>query len=401
MQNLFKTRIKSHPIKIMQFWGGVPQSPNSKWLRTLRVVEKCVERGWESAIVFSERPQSHNLIDPFLDAGAEILIHQRPPSSINLNAIFKTYRFLRRHPCDLIHCHNRPVVTLMAATLNHVPVRIWSKLAMSSYYEENKSPKGIHKLQLNMRLSCFCSDKILCISQPVLSELAKLCNSVEKKSLIGGVGFDLEMYSSGNSKNVREEFLLSKNDLVLVSVGHSVPVKGWDILLQAYSKFQIDYPQSKLFLVGSTELDYEKETFKFLKQMIESLSLQNQVIFTGKRHDIPNILATADIYVQPSRSEGLCGALIEALAAGLPCIASNVGGIPDAIHNGTNGLLFERENVNGLSEMMLNLAQNPVFRKKLASNATSSVERYKLDTVTNSIIQIYKDLLSMRDLLIT
>jgi glycosyltransferase involved in cell wall biosynthesis len=384
------------PIKIIQFWGGVPQSPNSKWLRTLRLVQKCSEQGWKSAVVFADKPQSHDLIVPFLDAGAEILVHQRPPSSLNLDAIIKTYRFLRRHPCDLIHCHNRPAVPLLAAALNRVPIRVWSRLAMSSFYEENKRPTGVHKLQLNIRLSCFFSDKILCISQPVLDELTTLCHSIVKKSVVGGVGFDLESYSSGVPNNIREEFSLSENDLVLVSVGHAVPVKGWDILLLAYSKFQRYFPQSKLLLVGSTELEHEKDFSQSLRQLLETLSLQKNVFFTGKRDDIPDILAVADIYVQPSRSEGLCGALIESLAAGLPCIASNVGGIPDVIQDGKNGLLFERDDVNGLVERMLSLAQNPIWRTTLSSNALPSVQHYGLERVTDAIIETYKDLLTNR-----
>jgi len=383
----------------MQFWGGVPLFPNSKWLRTLRLVQKCVERGWKTKVVFSQHPHKPDLAEPFLDAGAEILIHQRSPGSLKLGALLKTYHFLRRHPCDLIHCHNRPVIPLLASTLNNVPVRVWSKLAMSSHYEENSTPKGVHKLQINSRLSCFFSDKILCISQPVLNELLYLSESMRDKLVVGGVGFDFHLYASGKPENIRKEFALSVNDLILVSVGHAVPVKGWDILLRAYAQFLKKIPQSKLLLVGGIEQSHEKETLQLLLHLIETLSLNNQVILTGKRSEIPDFLATADIYLQPSRSEGLCGALIEALAAGLPCIAANVGGIPDVIQDGKNGLLFEREDVNGLAEKMLSLAQNFNLRQNFSRNALSSVQHYELETVTDTILTIYSELLTKRGVL--
>ncbi len=386
-QNLFDKQ--SHPIRVMQFWGGVPQSPNSKWQQTLRIIKKCSERGWKSIVVFSEAPQSNELIDPFLHAGADILIHQRLPNSLNLHAIMATYRFLRRHPCDIIHCYARSIAPLLAATFHRVPVRIWSKLGMSSYYAKGTTPTGIHKLQLNLRLSCLLSDKIFCIAQSVENELTSLSPSIEKKTVIGGAGIDLELYSSGSPANIRNEFSLSKNNLIIASVGHAVPVKGWDILLQAYSKFQKIVPQSKLLLIGSTETDQENETLKLIMQLIKALSLEKNVVLTGKRHDIPNILAASDIYVQPSRSEGLGLALIEALAAGLPCVASNVGGIKDIIRNGKNGLLFEREDVNELAESMLRLANDSVLQEKLSKNTLQSVQHYGLETVTDAIINVY------------
>lgn len=384
------------PIHIMQFWGGVPQTPNSRWRQTLRVVEKCSERGWKSTLVLSDRPQLPALMDPFLKAGSEILVHQRQPNTLKLNAIINTYKFLHKHPCDLIHCYNRPAIPLLAAVLNKVPVRIWSKLSMSSSYEEATPPIGIHKLNLNIRLTCFAVNKILCNAQPVLDELIGLLNSITHKSVVMRDGFDLDFYAAGCPGIIRNEFSLSTHNLVLVSVGHAAPVKGWDILIKAYAKFQKYFPQSKLLLVGSTELDGEKEISKLLMHQIETLSLQKNVIFTGKRNDIPDILAGADIYVQPSRSEGFCGSLIEALVAGLPCIASNVGGIPDFLHCGENGLLFEREDINGLTKRMLSIAQNRVLREKLSNNAPFSVQPYQLEAVTDSIINTYKELLTNR-----
>jgi len=389
------------PIRIMQFWGGVPQSPNSKWLQTLRIIEKCAQKGWKNIIVFSEKPQSQDLINPFLDAGAKILFHQRPPSSFNVRAIFNTTKFLHHHPSDVIHCYNRPFTPLIAATFNHIPARIWSRLSMSTSYKENIPPTGVHKLQLNLRLSCLLSHKVICIAQPVLQELTDLSNAIKKKSTIIGGAINLKQYSSGSPANIRKEFSLSIKDFLIISVGHAVPVKGWDILIIAYAKFQQSFPQSKLLLVGSIELDHEKETLQSLIHLIKTLSLTKNVILTGKRNDIPDFLAAGDIYIQSSRSEGLCGALIEALAAGLPCIASNVGGTKDAIHNGKNGLLFEREDINELTERMLTLAQNIELRKKLASNALPSIQHYDLETVTDNIINIYNELLTNRGLLKT
>ena len=383
----------------MQYWGGVPKSPNSKWLRTLRIVEKCTECGWKNAVVFSEKPHSADLMEPFLDAGADMLLHNSPPGSINLNAILDTYRFLHLHPCDLFHCHNRPANPLLAAALNRVPVRFWSRLAMSSNYERGVRPIGIHKLQPNLRLSCFLSDKILCVSQPVLDELIGLCRFVKNKSAVVGAAVDLDFYSSGCSNNIRKEFFLSKDHLIFVSIGHAVPVKGWDVLLRAYAKFQKSFPRSRLLLVGSIDDAVEKDTLQLLQQLIQEFSLNENVILTGKRNDIQNILASADIYIQSSRSEGLCGALLEALAAGLPCIASNVGGTTDVIRSRENGLLFEREDVDGLVKKMLILAQHTDLREKIAANAFPSVQRYRLETVTDVIVKIYSELLISRGLI--
>ena len=100
--------------------------------------------------------------------------------------------------------------------------------------------------------------------------------------------------------------------------------------------------------------------------MIEELSIQKYIKLVGIRDDVKDLMKEADIFVLPSRYEGLSVAMIEAMACGLPIIASDAPGINPYIMNGVNGLLFPIEDHNELSKNIIKLANNKKLRKKLS-----------------------------------
>ncbi len=390
---------KARPIRVMHFWGGVPQSQNSKCLQTIRIVEKCVERGWKCDVVLSEIPQSRSLVDPFLNAGAEILIHPRTPGSLNVGAIVEVYRFMCRHPPHLMHCHNRPAVPLVAAVLSRVPVRIWSRLAMSSIYEQGAATLWKKKVHVNIWASFFLAHEVLAISKSVSEELIKICKFKKEKIHILGRGVDFGIYQSGNSSRIKNEFCFKDEDFIFLTVGHAVPVKGWDILVKAFSKVCSKFSNAKLVLIGSNAMTNERETFSYVSGLAKELGISERVIFPGRREDIPDFFAACDIYIQPSRSEGLCSALVEALSAGMPCIAANVGGMPDLVIHDYNGFLFEREDIDGLARCMLILAEKQEVREGFSRVAAMSVDQLQLERVVEKTLEIYENLLIAKNIL--
>jgi len=147
-------------------------------------------------------------------------------------------------------------------------------------------------------------------------------------------------------QDLRHSLDLDINDTVIIHVANLKPVKGHKYLLEALSEIVKQRSHVKLMLVGKDELNGE------LQQMAQRLGIADKVLFLGKRGDISNLLRIADICVLPSLSEGMSNSILEYMAASKPVIATNVGGNPELIQNGVNGLLVEKEDTQQLKDAL-------------------------------------------------
>ena len=385
----------SRPISIVQYWGGCPQTMNSKWQRFLRVIECCAEKGWRTCLVWSRMPEDPALYEPFEQAGCQILFQRRASRNFDIRCVWSTYRMLRKLRCDVFHCHNVHTSPLIAAALARVPIRVWSKLAMSPYYEQGIEPTGIHRLALSTRVSSGLSHRILARSTAVAEELLN-SGTPSDKIITTPVDVDIQRFANASANGVRQRLGLSSSDTVICTVGHAVPVKGWDILLPAFAKLARRNDSLRLLMIGSTTGSSETHTAATLAEMVAKLGIEKRVMFLGMRSDVPELLHACDLFILPSRSEGQPAALVEAMAAGLPCIGARVGGITDVIQDGDNGLLFEREDVDGLVDRISRLLDDETFRKRITIRAQHSAEAFDLKDSSQRLVRLYGDLLRLR-----
>lgn len=377
-------------LTIVHFWAGCPKSPNSKWQRFLAIAKRCKKEGWKNYIVWSKIPDNPALYKPFEKEGFEIILQDHSHGNFDLGSIWRTYKLMKSLKCDIFHCHNDHTSPLVGAALARVPVRIWSKLAMSSDYETDSKPKGLHCLMLSTRVSCLCAHRVLAISNKVREELIETVG-FEKKIETIYVPIDFQRFTNASKGSIREEFGLDESHIVITSVAHAVPVKGWDIAINAFPEICKKNPAVRMLLVG----DYDsKSYYNQLKNLVQQYEMQDKIIFTGKRDDIPDILKASDIFILPSRSDGLCCALIEAMAAGLPCIAANVGGVPEVIHHEKFGILFERENSKELAHHIVRLINDLSLRTELASQAPIRAENFSMKAYVDKVVDIYESLLN-------
>lgn len=143
-------------------------------------------------------------------------------------------------------------------------------------------------------------------------------------------------------------------------------IKGLDILLKVWAKFVQDY-LAKLVIYGSGE---EKEN---LEKLVKELRISDSVIFKGYIDNAREQLSTFDIFVMPSRSEAMPYSLLEAGFAGLPVIASSVGGIPEVVKNKIGGLLVQKENAEELASALVHLVENKNQREKFGTNLKQTI----------------------------
>src|SRR5579859_361174 len=146
--------------------------------------------------------------------------------------------------------------------------------------------------------------------------------------------------------------------------------KGLDILLHAWKRVREQGIQARLMLVGGGQLEAQ------LAAMIAALGLEDSVDLAGMRNDVRSLLGDADVFVLPSRYEGLPNALLEAMAAGLPCVATRVSGNEDVIVDGESGLLVPPGDPVALADALAHVLTQPAQARVLGRAARDRIVRY-------------------------
>jgi glycosyltransferase involved in cell wall biosynthesis len=181
-----------------------------------------------------------------------------------------------------------------------------------------------------------------------------------------------------------------RDGLVGLFVGRLDPdQKGLDVLVRAMSKLPQNYPL-RLRLVGEDWGGAE-----LLRHLAQRLGVADRVTMVGKvpRPEVVREFAEADFLVLPSRFEPFGIVLLEAMAAGLPVVASRVGGIPEIVSEGETGLLVEPDNPDALAEALRLLCQNESLRFSMGRSARERVKRYAWDSVVPRILSVFSEAL--------
>ncbi len=203
-------------------------------------------------------------------------------------------------------------------------------------------------------------------------------------------GIALEDFSADplTAVRIRQIFDIPPDAPLLGSVGRMHRSKDFSNLLTAIAQVQELVPTVRALLVGDGELRDE------LVAQAQSLGLSDVVTFAGIRGDVPDILAALDIFVLPSLWEGLPLALLEAMAASLPVVATTVGGVPEVVVDGETGLLVPPQNPQSLAHALLTLLRDPARRCKMGQAGRKRVEKYfTVERMVQQTEALYEDLI--------
>lgn len=183
---------------------------------------------------------------------------------------------------------------------------------------------------------------------------------------------------------LRQRIGLKTEDKVLITASRLVKKNGLDILIKSIKDLEV-----KLIILGTGKQESK------LKALTQELGLRDKVLFLGHigHNQLPNYLKIADVFVRPSRSEGLGTAFLEAMAVGLPIIATRVGGIPDFLKDGETGLFCEVNNPRDLREKIELLLTNQQLRQKIISQGQKLIsEQYDWQKIADKMQEIFKNL---------
>jgi glycosyltransferase involved in cell wall biosynthesis len=186
---------------------------------------------------------------------------------------------------------------------------------------------------------------------------------------------------------------ISSRKKIVLGVGRLSEEKGFDILVKAWEKIFFQEPNTCLQIVGD---GLERQT---LEALAERLGIGNAISFEGNRDNVSDYLAGADIFVLPSRSEGMSNALLEAMAMGKACIASNIPANSAILAHEVNGLLFKKNDPQDLAAQIFRLLQERHLGTKLGKNARDKIiAQFSIDKIADLYIRLYSQLASSGEL---
>jgi glycosyltransferase involved in cell wall biosynthesis len=226
------------------------------------------------------------------------------------------------------------------------------------------------------------ADAVVFLSAAEKEQFKRKLGYLPRRYLIIPTGVEVPKISKEETEKITEELNIRRS-IVITFVGRLIEVKGAEIFIQALKDIKADF---KAVIVGDGP---EREK---LENMVEKHRLEDKVIFTGWRNDVPAILAVSDIFVLPSYSEGLPIALLEAMMAGKACIVTDIG-LP--VENRKDALIVKAGNINELRKVLEELLENEKLRKKLGENAKKKVRNeFSWEKAAESYIKLFKNLSS-------
>lgn len=267
---------------------------------------------------------------------------------------------------------------------------------VNHYYssERLKDPKvKAYKLELhrwfNMFTLCFGTDHFHPNGATVMQHFQKKLHISPKKMTL--------VYRGRNSKNYevtpisKSELGIESDKLVLINVGRQDFAKGHDILIEAISLLPETLLQKIIILIAGREGNLTIA----LNNLIVEKNLEEKIIFLGHKTEVPALLKMADIFVFPSRFEGLPGALIEAEAAGLPIICSHLPMMLEVVEPNQNALTFDINKIQEFTDSIALLINDANLRLKFGHRSRELFEeRFQLESVNKSMMVLYTKLMS-------
>lgn len=232
------------------------------------------------------------------------------------------------------------------------------------------------------------ADAVQVISPQLKDYFDQLAAPPQKIELVPN-GIDFEHYQPKQDKATYKTALnIPEQAYVIGAVGRMAPIKGYDVLIQAFAKVKASLPQAHLVFVGDGP---EKQA---LQQQAERLQVSGSVRFTGFLEDVRPALGALDLYVCSSHSEGVPHTILEAMAAKVPILSTRVGGVESVIQSGVNGLLLHALDADLFANTIVELAQDAERTNVYAKNAFTRIQTdFSEERMVKRIVEMYDRML--------
>jgi glycosyltransferase involved in cell wall biosynthesis len=303
-------------------------------------------------------------------------------------------RYVRRHDIQIVHAYNfhANVFAVPPAYLAGAPVVLASIRDQSTHLTERQV-----RVQAQV---CRLADRVLVNADAVKSSLCDRGFEPDRIVVIRN-GLDMQRFSRTPDPRVRQELGIPPGAPIVALVSRLDPIKGVEHLLDAAGPVLARHPEARFLIVGEGPVgrpgerlpqgDYAGE----LAERARRLGLTDRVVFTGYRPDVPDVLAHVQVAVLPSLSEGLSNFVLEAMATGVPVVATRVGGNPELVRDADTGLLVPPADAAALTAAIDHLLDAPDVAAAMGQAGRRRIqERFSLDRMIGTTEALYQQLLA-------
>ena len=328
-------------------------------------------------------PRDGIFFDRFGDLGVTMV--ELPLSRLGVRHLPLALRLMKRHRVDIVHTHGKGpgLYGRLAARALGVPaVHTFHGIHYSGY-----APPGRRLyLALERRLSRM-SETIINVSASQEAEGVALGLFEREQSVVVMNGVDVDAIDSAIRQCGigRETLGLTADDFVLGCVSRWDPVKRFEILLEAVERLATKVPRLAVLMVGGGGEE------RRIRRLAAQKGIQDHIVFTGFLGNPMRVYGLLDVYVATSLKEGLPLAPLEAMAAGLPIVATDVPGHRDVVAKGETGLLVPAEDSAALADAIVELAADPARRRKMGEAGRQRVlDHFAIASMVDETARVYR-----------
>jgi sugar transferase (PEP-CTERM/EpsH1 system associated) len=380
------------------------KSRQSSPLRVLHVINRLATGGTENVVlklvggldeqIFEHRLAAVRGMDPALSGlplpGGELLLDGKEDSGFEF-LILRLARVMRAYRPHIVHSRNWGTIeAIPAARLARVPVVIHSEHG----YDLDMLTGLPTRRRIFRRASYGMADAVFAVTRELCEFHARQAWISPERIKVIHNGVDTQRFRPRPEERIslRKRFGLPQERFIVGTVGRTVTIKDHPTLLRAVESMVLKGIAAHALLVGSgPELERNRQLAK------DSSVLAGRVTFVGSSDEVPDILNTMDVFALTSISEGMSNTLLEAMATGLPVIATNVGGNPEVVVDGASGWLFQPRDAEALASRLISLASDENQRRQLSLAARQqTVERFSLARMLNDYSNLYLELAARR-----
>ena len=288
-------------------------------------------------------------------------------------------RIISAEQPDIVHVHSRRGADLWGAAA------AWRMRIPAIITRRVDNPENPFLARLKYRFY----KKIVTISKEIRRVLHAEGIPSEKIEVIPSAVDTQRFNTTCDQEWFRAEFGLKPKHRTIGMLAQFIPRKGHRFLISAAPEILSRCPEARILLFGKGPLQNS------IRQQCSSQQLGDKVLFAGFRNDLERILPCLNIVVHPATLEGLGVSLLQSAAAGVPIVATRVGGIPEIIENGINGYLIEAGDIQAITNRVINLLEDPIKSKRFGSCGRKKVEsQFSIDKMAKSYLSLYRKVLA-------
>lgn len=330
-----------------------------------------------SGIPFRLNKMYHNIYYHQVEVN-QYSVFQYPPYDIALAS--KMAEVATREKLDLLHVHYaipHAVCAILAKQMAGTDLKIVTTLHGTDITVLGSDPSLADAIKFGIEQS----DAVTAVSNALVLQTQELLNPEKKIHTIYNF-IDERVYKNGDSSNLRKEYNIQPEEKVVIHVSNFRAVKRVPDVVKAFAKIEKFVP-SKLLLVG------DGPEMKVVCRLVNELGLRKKVLLLGRQDNLEELYSLSDLMLLLSEKESFGLVALEAMACGVPCIGTDIGGLPEVITDGYNGYICKLGDIDGISARSIELLTDPSLSKSFSDNSIQTVnERFS----SQKILKQYEDL---------